>query len=59
MEFAITHQRSHCRMPLLWWWPAYGSTRARVRTPEQAFGKIEIGLPLPKVKGQQLALDLH
>ena len=38
------------------------SREARERDAErrkQVFGKIEIGRPLPKIKGQQLALDLH
>lgn len=25
----------------------------------RVFGRIEIGRPLPKIKGQQLSLDLH
>lgn len=26
---------------------------------KRVFGKIEIGRPLPKIKGQQLSLDFH
>jgi hypothetical protein len=59
MEVLMTHTEQVIANALA----AVAMSRAERERDEErrkrVFGKIQIGLPLPAIKGQQLSLDLH